>query len=287
MRIAVLADIHNNFAALEAVVDDIAQREPDHIVVAGDFANRGPDPASVVERLVQLEWPILRGNHEDYVLGQAGPSQASNPAEQAMWQPARWTAELTRPYHEWIESLPMHHVMAAPDGSMVFITHGTPRRNSEGIYPDTSDEQLAAMLDCVTAPLICVAHTHFPLIRRIRNSTVVNVGSVGLPFNGDWRAQYGMMEWRSGTGWEITLRQVEYDRDRTLRAFEEKGFIDGGGPLARLVKMEVIEARPYLGGFVKMYAGAIREGTISVDAAVEEFLQLPRSNMESFWNAVL
>lgn len=285
MKIAVLADIHSNFAALEAVVADIQRANPDHVIVAGDFANRGPEPEPVMQLLEKLRWPLLRGNHEDYVLGQAGPSKASNLAEAAMWQPARWTAERTRPYHEMMAGLPLHTTLRAPDGSEVWITHGTPRANYEGIYPGTSDADLAAMLLTVNAPLICVAHTHFPLIRRLGGSLVVNVGSVGLPFNGDWRAQYGLMEWQSGE-WQVDLRAIEYDRDRTMAAFEANGFLAGGGPMARLIQNEVRDSRPYLGGFVKLFADRVKQGAIGVEDAVRDFLELPKETLHDFWAAI-
>lgn len=285
MKIAVLADIHSNFAALEAVVADIQKSNPDRVIVAGDFANRGPEPEPVMKLLSKLGWPLLRGNHEDYVLGQTGPSTATDLAEIAMWQPARWTAERTREYHKMMATLPLHVTLQAPDRSEVWITHGTPRANYEGIYPRTTDAELAEMLQSVNAPLICVAHTHFPLIRRLGPSLIVNVGSVGLPFNGDWRAQYGMMEW-SGGAWDVDLRAIEYDRDRTLAAFEESGFLSGGGPMARLIQNEVRDARPYLGGFVKLFADRVRQGAMGVDDAVRDFLNMPPETLRDFWAAV-
>ena len=68
MRIAVLADIHSNLRALDAVVDDIATRGVDEVVVGGDIVGRGPQGAAVVDRVRELGWPSVRGNHEDYLV---------------------------------------------------------------------------------------------------------------------------------------------------------------------------------------------------------------------------
>ena len=48
-RLAVLADIHGNLPALKAVIDDMAQFEVDHVVVAGDSVNWGPFSCEVLE----------------------------------------------------------------------------------------------------------------------------------------------------------------------------------------------------------------------------------------------
>ena len=64
MRFAVLADIHGNLPALEAVLADLAQFEVEQVVVAGDLINWGPCSAAVVERVVAAGWAIVRGNNE-------------------------------------------------------------------------------------------------------------------------------------------------------------------------------------------------------------------------------
>ncbi len=40
-RLAVLADIHGNLPALQAVFRDLAQFEVDHIIIVGDVLNWG------------------------------------------------------------------------------------------------------------------------------------------------------------------------------------------------------------------------------------------------------
>ena len=72
VKIAVLADIHANLAALEAVSEHIEHWQPDSIAIAGDIVNRGPRPREcwgfVQERMAQDGWLVLRGNHEGYVI---------------------------------------------------------------------------------------------------------------------------------------------------------------------------------------------------------------------------
>ena len=67
-RLAVLADIHGNLPALQAVIDDMAQFAVDQVVVAGDSINWGPFSREVLEVIRERRWPVIRGNNELYLL---------------------------------------------------------------------------------------------------------------------------------------------------------------------------------------------------------------------------
>jgi predicted phosphodiesterase len=65
VRIAVLADIHANLTALEAVVDDIQRQAPDVVIVGGDLVGNGSRPAEVVDCIRALGWPVIQGNSDE------------------------------------------------------------------------------------------------------------------------------------------------------------------------------------------------------------------------------
>ncbi len=70
MQLAFLSDIHANLEALDAVLDAIDRRAPGaRIVCAGDVVGGGPDPEACLQRLLEREALIVRGNHEELVLG--------------------------------------------------------------------------------------------------------------------------------------------------------------------------------------------------------------------------
>ena len=72
------------------------------------------------------------------------------------------------------------------------LYHGSPRSHSEGLGTWSSDERLQQHLDSIDADVLVCAHTHRPMERPLAGGTVINVGAVGLPFNGDRRAQYAI-----------------------------------------------------------------------------------------------
>ncbi|HEX8551207.1 MAG TPA: metallophosphoesterase family protein [Abditibacteriaceae bacterium] len=269
MRLAVLSDIHSNFVALEAVALDIAAQSPDAIVVAGDFLNRGPQPRAVWEFLRERGWPLLRGNHEDYVVAQCVELDEGDDFSHALWQPARWTAEqLGRP-RAALEQLPLSLSLGE-----IQIWHGTVQRNNDGVFPNTPD---AAILERIAPegeaapPLFCCGHTHQPLVRRFEKTLIVNAGAAGLPFDGDARGSWALLDWNEDEA-HAEIRRVEYDRDASYRAFEDDGFLRDGGPLARVIRREIETARPHLGPFVNRYADAVRAGTMALDEAVNRYL---------------
>lgn len=108
-------------------------------------------------------------------------------------------------------------------------------------------------------------------MRRVDDTLVVNVGAVGLPFDGDRRASYGRMTW-DGCRWQAEIVRLTYDWQRTERAFDDEGFLEGGGPLVRLHLAELREARSQLFSWMHLYEEDIRAGRITVADAVDRWL---------------
>ncbi len=279
-RIAVIADIHANPPALEAVIEDLADRRVDDVLVAGDLVGRGPRGRRVVERIAELGWPCIRGNHEDYLLQFRARDVPDEWLTAEVWAASRWmAAELDEWHAEFIDALPMtRSPRAAPD---LRLYHGSPTSYHDGIGKWTSDETLREHLESIEEPVLVCAHTHRPLERRLQEGLVVNVGSVGLPFNGDPRAQYAILSDESGR-WEADFRQVSYERREILEAYETTGFVDEGGITAAILRMEVETARPFLVPFLKWTDIEEVEPT---EGRFEEFLDVyrPEATMETFF----
>ena len=247
-KIAILADIHGNVPALEAVVADLAAVSPEEVLVGGDLVGRGPRGSAVIARVRQLDWPTIRGNHEDYLLDFRHRRVPAEWWRRDEWAASRWmAAELSEDDVAYLDTLPYSMTSRLEPG--LLLTHGTPRSAREGLGPWTSDRAMCEHLDSIEQNLLVVAHTHRPLRRVLPAGEVVNVGSVGLPFNGDRRAQYAVLR-RGDGGWETEFRQVEYDVEHTLASYRDSGFLAAGGVTAELLAMELRHARPYLVPFI-------------------------------------
>lgn len=247
--IAILADVHANLFALDAVIADIAHQQVDEVIVAGDMVGRGPQGSAVVERIAERGWRSVKGNHEDYLLAFCRGDIPTPWHTLDEWAGSRWMArELNDDAVAFIDALPFS--LTAESDPTLEVFHGSPRSHSEGIGQWTPKERLREHFDAIEGSTLICAHTHRPLVHRFDDGLIVNVGSVGLPFNGDWRAQYAILK-GAGPAREVTLRQVEYDRQGFLAHYHSCGFFDEGNITAQLLYREVQAARPFLVPFLK------------------------------------
>ena len=248
-RVAVISDIHGNLAALQAVMDDIAEQAPDEVIVAGDLVGRGPGGEEVALRLMETGWRALTGNHEQLLLHCRDSGPPANLTDTAMGAAAEWMAEeLSHEVSDYLRELPFSlRSQLAPEH--LLVVHGSPAGVSDGLGPWTPDAVLDRhATETPTQVLVC-AHTHRPLDRTFDNGRIVNIGAVGLPFNRDPRAHYSIFEI---TAEQVTVhrRVVRYDLEATLRYSRTSGFSDHSPVIAELLSREIRQARPFLVKFI-------------------------------------
>jgi len=230
MRIALVADIHGNLAALEAVAVDIRRRGVFRVVNLGDSVSGPLLPLETARFLMSSDWVSISGNHERQVLslrpGEGGPSD-----EYAYSQLT--TAEL-----DWLRSLGPS--MRLEEG--LFACHGTPRSDSEyfldslegGSLRLASPREIDERLGTVDATLVACGHTHIPrVVRTDDGRLLVNPGSVGLPAydaekpvphvveTGSPDARYAIIE-RTPEGWGALHVAVPYDYRPMARLARER-----------------------------------------------------------------
>ncbi len=245
MRIAILADIHGNKTALDAVVEDLQNQRVERVIVAGDLVNRGPANREVVEAVQALGWEVIQGNHDQLVVDWVRRKVPAEWYTDPLWRPLEWVARQVGERVRELEGLPACARVQVPGAQPVLIVHGSPRHNREGLHPFLRDEKVAEILDGVEEPVVVCAHTHIPLDRRVGRWRVINPGAVGTPFNRDPRAHYTIFTLgRDGT-WEVEFRRVNYDRRPVLRAFEESGYL-ACGLMAHIFYSEFLHARSLL-----------------------------------------
>jgi putative phosphoesterase len=234
MKIAVLADIHGNSIALDAVIQDIEQSGGvDEFWILGDLVAIGPDPAGVLERLEALPKALsVRGNTDRFVVsGELPwprlPDVEKDPALfQLHFRIARsfaWTAGAVAASGRlaMLRQLPLEMRLQLPDGTRVLAVHAQPGADDgTGIHPKLSDQALVEFLSGAEADLIFVGHTHTPFDRTVGDLRVVNPGSVSNPFPPDLTAAYALLEAREA-GYEIAFQRVEYDREAVIEAARE------------------------------------------------------------------
>lgn len=273
MKIAVVSDIHGNVPALQAVLEDIEHWGPDELIVNGDLVSRGPYSLACLRLLQAQSAPAhyLRGNHEDLVLACADGGPDPEDPTFDLRRFAHWTAEQLGDALEDLRGWGEHiDLTALEGGASVHVTHGSRLGNRDGIFPETDDEALRRKLGD-PRDLFIASHTHKPLLRPFGDTLVVNVGSVGQPFDQDPRAAYGRFAFRRGR-WRAEIKRIAFDRAQALRDLEDSGFLDAGGPVTRLIRHELQHTRMQVGKWAVRYLPAVKAGEISVAASVDAYL---------------
>jgi predicted phosphodiesterase len=275
MRIAVLADIHGNLSALQSVAAHLEAWQPDQVVMAGDVVNRGPYPAECLQFVLQKQaeagWHLVRGNHEDYVLENTRPDAPQSGPQLDVYRNSFWTLGQLNGEVEALAAMPFQVSLTGPNGREFRAVHASMKSNQIGIYPAMADEALRPLIAPAPA-VLCVGHTHRPLIRQVDKTLVVNVGSVGMPFDGDRRASYAQLTWENGR-WQAAIIRLDYDWAAVERDFFEAGFMTGAGDLARIMLVEFQQARPYLHRWIHQHEARVLAGELSLAESVTTFFR--------------
>jgi predicted phosphodiesterase len=242
---AVIADIHGNVPALEAVLADLERVQPDRTIMAGDFVNRGPQSGAVLERVTKLDFPAISGNHDTWLASLSRGVNIPEDWDAPWWTPVRLaTRDMTPAWAEWIDRLPFSLQVDIPGTAPVRIVHGSARDAREGMGRMRTDEQVAASLAGVEEDFVIGAHIHYPYERHVAGKQVVVIGAVGCPFNGDIAAQYGLFTW-DGEHWQVEHRAVPYDHEPVYEAWRAGGYLEDGSAASRLMMLEHMTARTH------------------------------------------
>jgi predicted phosphodiesterase len=231
MRLAVIADVHGNLPALEAVLADLARRDAAAVVNLGDCLSGPLWPAETADLLMRLDFPTVRGNHDRVVA--AGDVASMGPTDRFTYD-AIGEGRL-----RWLRGLPPE-VAPAPG---ILAVHGCPGDDMAYLLDEVWAGRLfradaptiAARLSGQAADLVLCGHSHRQnLIRLSQGPTVINPGSVGCPAyrasgppehvseSGSPHARYAIASLADGRV-AVELLAVEYDHSRAAARAEACG----------------------------------------------------------------
>lgn len=281
MKIAVLADIHANIQALQVTINHVENWKPDYVIVAGDTINRGPRPQQCLDLILNKnqnnDWRLIRGNHEDYVIKQGSSTAPREGPIADVHRASIWTYEQINKNIKPLEMMEFKQDLYDGNYNLIRAVHASMLGNRIGVYPETSDTDLRKLIlgdpdqHISTPKIFCAGHTHRPLIRTIDHILVVNAGSVGLPFDGDHRACYAQIEINASNRASRIIR-LKYDIDQAINDFKQSDYLDGGGPLVKLVLLELLTSKSHLYSWSKDYQALALQGRIEMNDSVGRYL---------------
>lgn len=240
MRIAVIADIHGNLRALEAVRKDLARHSPDVVVNLGDHVSGPLQAAATADLLMSESYVSIRGNHDRQLL--------DRPLSQMGLSDRAAHGQLNSRHLEWLANLPPTRSLTED----ILLCHGLPTDDLRYLTEEVAGSrvQLAAAaqiqerLGSVKAALVLCGHTHIPRAILLPGGTwVVNPGSVGLAAydatspsphyveTGSPHARYAVLDW-SPKSVRVDFIALEYDWESASQEAARAGRPDWAHALA-------------------------------------------------------
>ena len=207
MKLGLIGDVHGNVAALRAVLGAAVRHGVEHLLITGDLVGYYFEPARVLELLAPWPKHIVRGNHEDMLCAARDDAASLAPVEAKYGTGLRVALEtLSAGQVEELCRLP-HPLQIEIGGRDIVLCHGSPWDNDFYVYPDAGEEVLARCAQS-GADLVVLGHTHYPMVRNVGRTLVVNPGSVGQPRNRQPGAHWALYDTTSG---EVMLLNEAYD----------------------------------------------------------------------------
>ena len=277
MKYALIADIHGNLPALEAVMADANRQSVDHFIFLGDYIEDLPWPNEVTELIRSMKnATVIRGNKEDYLENLRHEDRGSWVSEQ--FAPIYWNCqELTLSNYDYLTTLPGNAVIVAPNGEKIYLSHSStiffrnPRIEpmhsshylrkmlesplSQAEYLEYARQAVSnrpdAMSEITQCPKGIHAFGHNHLQWHMENDGVfhINPGSCGLPLGFSSDAPYTILEPTANT-WNITECHVDYDVEATIDKLEKSTLYEQAEIWSRVMIHQLRDGRDYISFFL-------------------------------------
>jgi putative phosphoesterase len=215
MRILLIADIHGNWPALQAV----AAEPYDLCLCLGDLVDYALEPAPCIDWVRRSAQVCVRGNHDHgaaqnvLVNGKFGFKYLTGVTRTL-------TRERLGPEDlRYLSRLPVTRALSI-EGTRFLLAHASPRDPLDEYAPSDPDFW-SRRLQNVEADVICVGHTHHPYVLEVDGKLVINPGSVGQPRDGDPRASYAIIQ-----DYNVELKRVEYPIESSVAVIQASSLSD-------------------------------------------------------------
>lgn len=228
VRFGIITDIHNNVAALKAVISSLKQMDCDKVICCGDIIGIGPCPEETVQLMMSIPDLIsVRGNHERYLL-EGMPTEYPN--EEGMDYPEmehhKWEHSLlSEKSVSFLRSLP-YRVDFDCCSFRISVMHWSMDNNDKFKHHNryTTEEELKNVFDGVDSDIILFGHHHTRNICQ-GDRLYVNAGSLGCPGRDGNIARAAILTIENGKAQAEPL-DVVYDAQSVVRLIDQINYPD-------------------------------------------------------------
>lgn len=239
MKIGVLSDVHSNIVALKECVAYMEKEQCDEYFLLGDYISDTPYTRETLDYLYDFiaghKCHVLRGNREEYMLGQRISRAGNEEDEKWIWNSASGNLlfayeQLENRDFEFFDSLPISFVYR-PDGyPAITCCHGSPARTGELLQTDGDNTK--NWLERIETDYLICAHTHYPGETEYRGKHYYNSGCIGIAIGDYGFAQCMILECdgnEKNKRWHPRFLKIPYDNLKVIRDIRTSGLLDKGG----------------------------------------------------------
>ncbi len=232
MRHAIIADIHSNYQALEAVLKDIQKRDINSYIICGDIIGYGPQPLECIGEIRKLKnCRFVLGNHDAVIVEKMDIRWFNEYAKKSLEITSHM---ISNEIKEWFNSMPLRI-----ETQIFTAVHGSPKNPLKEYL--LSEMQCFENMKIVNTLLLFYGHTHIPMYFCLNEEgkiwgdfikpfskikikeyikCFINPGSVGQPRDGNPMASYGVFDDETMI---FELVRVRYDIKKVQDLMKKEG----------------------------------------------------------------
>lgn len=225
INLVVFSDIHSNHVAFQRCLEEIKHREIDQCLFLGDYFSDCPYPKKTFELIKsctnQFLCHFVKGNREDYFLDYLTSGKNDWKYGSSSGNLLATLEQFDEEIYSWIQQLPLTHFLKLDGLPSLVLAHGSLRDNKELLLSNQANTK--EVLEDLPADLLLVGHTHLQTKMIWKNKTMINPGSVGIPWGYDGKTQFAILHGRDGK-WHTEFLQLDYDRQLIIDEFDRSQF---------------------------------------------------------------
>ncbi|MBO33918.1 MAG: hypothetical protein CMM74_13245 [Rhodospirillaceae bacterium] len=244
-KFCLYSDIHGQIPQLNAVEDAVVKENPDKVVVIGDLVGLGPEPAEIVQRMIDRpKIDVVIGNVDLWVTRKVWETKTpKSPHQEWMFRMMEMTRErLNNSQLEWLDKRPFSMTYTPELGHDFHVFHGTPYDIGDAdAFPfRLTDDEIADKLKGYDYDVMSHGHIHGPSVRDIPRADgkfqqLVCAAAVGMSWDGDPRPSYAVVEYMGKGKWNNWVERVDFDAEEQA-SFNEKSWIEHGERIAGMIR---------------------------------------------------
>lgn len=223
MDIAVLADIHGNYIALERCLEYAFSRNISTFFFLGDYIGELAYPERTMQQLYDVnkryKCYFIKGNKEDYWLKYRAGGEKGWKDKNSASGSLLYAYKLLKPRDlDFFAQLQQVQEITVGEMPAITICHGSPNKVNEKMLPD--DNRTFEVMNSVKTSIILCGHSHVQRKIVHNEKSALNPGSVGIPFFSEGKTQFLILHGNAGI-WSEEFISLGYDALRVIRDMHE------------------------------------------------------------------